>query len=768
MGYHLIGMGGIGMSGLAHLLLEKGESVQGSDAKSSAILEELVQKGAKLGGSCKDQRVVYSSAIRENHPEMQEAKVLGCEVIHRSELLAELMKGKLSLSVAGVHGKTSTSALLAYVLEVAGKEPSFAVGGVLTDFERNARKGKGPFFVAEADESDGSFLRLPRDGAIITNLEKEHLDYWKSEQALEEGFLSFVQGVKKRDFLFWCADSEGLAQLKLPGYSYGRRKGADLQIQNERFLKGGTVFDLCFQGRVYEEIQLTLLGEHNVLNAAAVFGLCLHLGLEEGAIREGLKGFSGVCRRLEFLGEKQGVRFYDDYAHHPTEVRAVLSALRQRYPERRLVVLFQPHRYSRCPLFGADPECFQLADQVLLSEVYPASESRPEGFALERFFKGGELALPLEKMGELLGSVLRPLDVFITLGAGDVTGVGRRFLQEREIAKMRVALLCGGTSSEHLVSLDSARAVEARLNRSFYDVQVLGVSRKGRWQKLGKIEEIEEGKHLFDEGILRELLKAEVAIPVFHGPEGEDGMIQGFLQTLQLPYVGCDYRSAAVCMQKSWTKSIARNAGIPTTRFIEVESANIEVGIERIQRELTFPVWVKPAHLGSSIGVKKVVELNALEGAIKAAFDLDCRVIVEEDIRGKEIEFAVLGNEHLGVAPCCEILTGGLFYDYERKYISNPMGVAIPALISPMAYEVGKDLALKVYRTLGCQGLARVDFFYDERGHFWLNEVNPMPGFTGISGYPKMWEKAGLSFDLLWDELIVCALHKARKQGKLI
>jgi len=248
-------------------------------------------------------------------------------------------------------------------------------------------------------------------------------------------------------------------------------------------------------------------------------------------------------------------------------------------------------------------------------------------------------------------------------------------------------------------------------------------------------------------------------------------MIQGFLDTLQIPYVGCDYRSSALCMNKAWTKQVASAHQIPIVPYIEMDFAtyreNRSILVERVRETLTFPVWVKAVHLGSSIGVSRALNFEELLKAADDSFSLDDQIIVEQEIRGREIEFAVLGNEWIRVAAPCAILNGGEFYDYEKKYGSNAVSVEVPAKITEVERQIGEELALRAYKAMNCKGLARVDFFLDRRGVFWLNEINPFPGFTANSGYPKMWEGSGMSQKELMNELIILGFARSRALARI-
>jgi UDP-N-acetylmuramate--alanine ligase len=369
---------------------------------------------------------------------------------------------------------------------------------------------------------------------------------------------------------------------------------------------------------------------------------------------------------------------------------------------------------------------------------------------------------------------LKPLDILLTIGAGDITSTGIPILEQyaSRAPKYTIGVICGGTSAEHTVSLMSARNIAKALDPALYHVKIFGVTKEGDWLTgPDAIEKLEKkiclrGSKLSPE-VLTSLMGVDVAIPVFHGPQGEDGMMQGLLDALLIPYVGCDYRASALCMHKAWTKHIALLHGVPTARYVEIDSFTYakdpQLLMQKIEENLIYPVWVKAVHLGSSIGVTRAASPADIPAAVERAFAVDDVLIVEQEVVGRQIEFAVLGNEFVRVAACCEIMNHGAFYDFDKKYGPQAMGVEIPAQITETQRQIGCQLAETVYRISGCKGLARVDFFLDRQGYFWLNEVNPFPGFTATSAYPKMWEASGLDAQRLMDEFILLALQRSRR-----
>lgn len=436
--YHFIGIGGIGMSGLARLLLNQNVSVTGSDVAFSPVVENLIQAGAVVyrGQSAEnisaDAKIVYSSDIKEDNPEYQAALRLQCTMLHRADLLAELIQDKQALAVAGTHGKTTTSALLATVLVDAGLDPSFAIGGMLPAFQSNARFGQGALFALEADESDRTFLKYHPFGAIVTNIDNDHLNnYEGSETLLIEAFRVFMTQVQSAQHLFWCGDDVHLTSLNKPGQRYGFGATCEWKVTAMQQSEFRMFFDLTHQEQTYRQIELALVGRHNVLNAAAVFGLALTLGVPEASIRHTFQTFKGVLRRCERKGEFNGILFLDDYAHHPTEIQTTLQGIRQAIGTRRLIAVFQPHRYSRTKdCLGLYGPIFQDADELLLTDIYAAGEvpipHLSHEFIQQEIQEASTVScryVPRSALSHYLSEVVQPSDVVVTLGAGDVTKV---------------------------------------------------------------------------------------------------------------------------------------------------------------------------------------------------------------------------------------------------------------------------------------------------------------------------------------------------------
>lgn len=432
--YHFIGLGGIGMSALAHILLERQAIVSGSDRASSPILEMLARKGAIITEESAPlaetvTTVVYSTAVNSHHPALVQAKERGLAIIHRAELLRELMLGFRGLLVAGTHGKTTTSSLLTHVLHHSGIDPAFAIGGMIKSLGTNGKEGKGDYFVAEADESDGSFNLLCPWGGIVTNIDNDHLDYWQTKDKLMDGFRHYLLSHLSKEHLFYCIDDPHIEAIEPFGTSYGFSDKAELQVQNFRQEGWQNCFDLRFKDRVYSNICLPLIGGHNVLNAAAVFGLSLAIGISEEEIRNAFLSFEGVVRRADKKGEKGGVLFLDDYAHHPTEIFTTLRAMKKACDDRRLIVVFQPHRYTRTRDCLEDfREAFHPADVLILTDIYSAGEEAIDGInahvlkeKIAKTYSGDLFFCERGSLASFIPSLMKPKDVIVSMGAGDIT-----------------------------------------------------------------------------------------------------------------------------------------------------------------------------------------------------------------------------------------------------------------------------------------------------------------------------------------------------------
>src|SRR6202171_5747860 len=446
---HFIGIGGIGMSGIAEVLLNLGYQISGSDLKLSPTTEHLASLGAKVHeGHAADhvsgaKAVVVSSAVDSRNPEVLEARRLSIPVIPRGELLAELMRLKYGIAIAGSHGKTTTTSMTASLLSEAGLDPTVVVGGKVGSMGgSNARLGRSTYLVVESDESDGSFLKLSPILAVITNIDREHLDHYADIGEIRDAFCEFINKVPFYGAAIVCLDDENVQQI-LPSINrrtvtYGRSSQADLRITESTTGHFESRFRVCARGRDLGEFHLRLPGPHNVLNATAAIGIGLELDVKLDDIREALAGFTGVERRFQTRGEARGVTVIDDYGHHPTEIRATLTAARLCRFE-RIHAIFQPHRYSRTfHLMDEFAGAFHQADTVFVTDIYAASERPIEGVTaeslVERIRQFGHRGV--EYVGTLdagVDALLRSAadgDLILTLGAGNVWQAGEKVLQK--------------------------------------------------------------------------------------------------------------------------------------------------------------------------------------------------------------------------------------------------------------------------------------------------------------------------------------------------
>jgi len=445
---HLMGIGGAGMAGLARLMQARGAKVSGCDQESNETTRELEHLGMNIRqGHSPDHvagaaAVVHTAAVPRSHPELEEAGRRGLPVIKRSQALADLVNRGTLIGIAGTHGKTTTSALTALALEAAGLDPTALVGGRIPSWGGNARIGGSDTYVVEADEFDRSFLALWPKLAVVTSVEAEHLDTYATLAQLEAAFDEFVDRVPMDGKVIACVDDAG-ARLRLEragdrGLAYGMSDDAELRAESVSYGPERTTYSARWRGKSLGEFGLALRGEHNVRNALAVTGVMLALGLEPQAALPAFESFSGVERRFQLLGDVDGITVVDDYAHHPTEVTATLSAARQVFAARRLVVAFQPHLYSRTRAFAAEfGHALAAADLVFVTAIYAAREQPIPGVSASLVIDAardvtGEVhfAEDLEALTAVLKRELRAGDVLLTLGAGDITSVAHRMVDE--------------------------------------------------------------------------------------------------------------------------------------------------------------------------------------------------------------------------------------------------------------------------------------------------------------------------------------------------
>jgi UDP-N-acetylmuramate--alanine ligase len=442
---HFIGIGGIGMSGIAEVLNNLGYSVQGSDMAEGANIARLRAAGiaVTIGHAAENlgtaQVVVVSTAVKKDNPEVQAARMRMLPVVRRAEMLAELMRLKWAISIGGTHGKTTTTSLVAAVLEAARLDPTVINGGIINAYGTNTRQGAGEWMVVEADESDGSFLRLPSTVAIVTNMDPEHLDHWGTGEAMREGFRQFVSNIPFYGFAVLCVDHPDV-QAMIPHLdrrivTYGFSPQADVRAEKMLTDRLGATFEVVVQdratgrARTLKPFRLPMLGAHNVQNALAAIAVGVEMDVPEDTIRAALAGFKGVKRRFTRVGEVGGITIIDDYGHHPVEIAAVLKAARQA-GARDVIAVVQPHRYSRLEaLFEDFCKCMNDAGTVIVADVYAAGEAPIEGFDKDALVdglraRGHRSVVPLpgaETLPDMIHAIAKPGDYVVFLGAGTIT-----------------------------------------------------------------------------------------------------------------------------------------------------------------------------------------------------------------------------------------------------------------------------------------------------------------------------------------------------------
>ncbi|MCC9620245.1 UDP-N-acetylmuramate--L-alanine ligase [Thalassospira sp. MA62] len=443
---HFVGIGGIGMSGIAEILHNLGYSVQGSDISDNANVQRLRDLGIKVfvghhGSNVEDAKVVViSTAVKPDNPEVLAARADMIPVVRRAEMLAELMRLKAAIAVGGTHGKTTTTSLVATMLDAAGLDPTVINGGIINSYGTNARLGDGDWMVVEADESDGTFVKVPSTISVVTNIDPEHLDHWKDFDQLRDAFKNFVQNIPFYGFAVLCIDHPEVQNLigKITDrriFTFGLSPQADVRAVNIRTDIGHTTFDVVIRERVDSEertirdVRLPMVGDHNVSNSLAAITVALELGIPDDKIVSAFDGFTGVKRRFTKTGEVDGVTIIDDYGHHPVEIKAVLRAARQA-TKNNVIAVVQPHRYSRLhDLFEDFCTCFNDADNVIVADVYEAGESPIEGASRDALVEGlrnrghrhvSALEGP-DKLAEVIKDAAAPGDLVVCLGAGSIS-----------------------------------------------------------------------------------------------------------------------------------------------------------------------------------------------------------------------------------------------------------------------------------------------------------------------------------------------------------
>ena len=756
---HFVGIGGAGMSALAKILVEKGYEVSGSDLHSSEIVENLKKLGAKIfhGQTAENVRgvdaIVVSTAIPYDNPEVIAARDLGIPKLHRSDINAALLNEVKGIAVAGAHGKTTTTSMLGVALDHAGISPTIIIGGEVDYLGSNAKLGKGEYLVSEADESDGSFLKLRPHIAVVTNVENDHMDHYGTMDNIRKAFREFIENVdKETGWAVLCFENENIrniaAQVDRKYISYAIEQPADYQAANIETNGSGISFDVMHEGKSLGRVALNIPGRHNVLDAMAAVVTGISIGLTVQQMADGLACFHGAKRRFQTKGRANGIWVVDDYAHHPTEIATTLKAARQTKPK-RLICAFQPHRYTRTQLLHKDfGKAFKDADLLILTDVYSAGEAPIEGISGETIVaevrkQTGQDVVYIPQRADIaayLKSIAQPGDLIMTMGAGDIYLTGEELVRRIE----KVVVVMGGTSTEAEVSRRTGTAILKALQSKGYNA---------------------EGMELDPPNFAEQIKKSgcSIVFNALHGKFGEDGILQGTLEMLGIPYTGSGVLASAITMDKAASKRIFQAEGISTPRSETFHRYDMKRGLAaQIQKDFSLPVVVKAASQGSSVGVVIVETADSLADALKEAFAYDEEVLVEEFIKGKELTVAVWGDDEEKQAfPIIEITTVSGRYDYESKYTKGASTHIIPARISDALTKKVQELAVKTYTACGCKGVARVDVMLSEDGVPYVIEVNSMPGMTELSLVPDAGRAMGVEFPELCAHILELAGFKA-------
>ena len=766
----LVGIGGAGTSGVARMLLNRRFCVKGTDMTDSALIESLREHGAdvRIGHTAeivaKGDAVVLSDAIPLNtSPEVRRAKELGCKLFRRSQCLGWLLEGKKTIAVTGTHGKTTVTGMIAAGLRGAGMDPTIVVGAEVPQFGGSVVEGKGEWAVVEACEAYDSFHDFDPTIVVLTNLEMDHVDFHGNWQNLRASVLRFVETLPEDGVLVYCKDDEGASDIAMA--FKGESRAYDMQMAANKGRPAvikewlESIKDSVQQMKEMlpklrnrlEQLELECLemssplhGNHSWTNASGAMRAIIeavrmtddpdlqheiHFGLQA------VLSFQGAERRMQVLSTGD-IDVVDDYAHHPTEIKASIEALREMYPDRRLVLVYQPHLYSRtASLIPQFAEALDLADHVFLTDIYPARENPIPGVSSVRIAELMMTPVTYVPSRHLLPRKVAEFakngDVVVGMGAGSIESFAPDFIDELDRGDpKRVMVIYGGDSAEREVSILSGRAVHKALQELGYESTMVDAT-----------------ELLLDKGDVSVLSgpgRPDVAFLCVHGTHAEDGVVQGFLELMHIPYIGSGLGSSAVTMDKNLTKKIFVAEDIPVPK-----GAVIRKGGKRPKLP-SLPVVVKPNAQGSTVGLSFVERQQDLDQAIEFAFSFadDGVVLVEQWVKGTEISVPVAGDTAL---PVVEIVPESGRYDFAAKYTPGATEEICPARITDKQTEEAQRLALASHRALGCTGVTRTDMIVTKRRIVVL-ETNTLPGMTETSIVPRSAQVHGWSFNdlVLW------------------
>ncbi|HLO99141.1 MAG TPA: UDP-N-acetylmuramate--L-alanine ligase, partial [Fimbriimonas sp.] len=743
--FFLVGIGGAGMSALARMFAHRDYSVAGTDSTVSPETERLIEEGHQvfIGHTSSpltefvakhpDAALVVTDAIDlDNSPEYREGVALGIPIVRRSQALGWLLRNYKVLAVTGTHGKTTTTGMLGAGLIAAGLDPLVVVGAAVMDWNGPIREGKGEYAVVEACEAYEGYADIDPYIVLLTNLEPDHLDYHGTYENLRESMVQFVSKVPPEGGLVFCADDRGASEVAeltdVKCMPYGLSDAWLQQISNK--------FSMGIDAKnspAGKALNMVLPGDHNRMNATGALAVASlmnsgHRVVDVEMVEMGVTRFGGAERRLQVLLDGS-VTVVDDYAHHPSEISATIQALRQKYPGRRLVVVFQPHLYSRTSEHLAEfPKALDNADFVFVTDIYPARENPIPGVSSVRI--ADNLTVPMRYVSSrhLLPRIVRdsiqPGDVVCGMGAGNIHEFAPDLIRELERdlrPRKKVAVIYGGDSSEREVSILSGLEIAGALKSAGFDVERYDVT-----------------EMLLRKGVVTEFrgsVRPDVAFLAVHGTHAEDGAIQGFFELLGIPYTGSPLLSSALCMNKQRTKEILSAAGIrvPQGEYLATPSSELT---------LTAPVVIKPNSEGSTVGLTFAHTDEEIEEGLRKAFQYPGGVLVEEWIRGMEISVPVLNGK---VLPVVEICPNEGEYDFANKYTVGATNEICPARLSTELTETAQSIALRCHEAMGCSGATRTDMLIRD-GEIFVLEVNTLPGMTPTSLLPRSALSAGISF----------------------
>jgi len=726
---HFIGIGGAGMSAIARILLHQGRKVTGSDSVESGAVLDLRARGAEIqighvaANVANADVVIVSDAVDlKTNPEFIEAANRGIYLLKRSEALGAILRGKRTIAITGSHGKSTTTAILGQILVDAGLDPLVIVGADVPIFDRNVRFGSGDIAVVEACEAYGGIEDLEPESVLLVNLEQEHMDFHENLQNLRNMIANVANRATGEPKLIYC------------GQDSGSREVAEM-VPHAASYDYSTLID---------SQKMRIPGELNRLNASGAVAMAGAFGVSEEKAVESAQNAYPCDRRLQYIGCESGITVYDDYAHHPTEIRSSIQALRSRHPAARLVIAYQPHLYTRTQKHLEEfAPAFAEADLVVLTDIYPAREDPIPGISaaliverLESLGKACAYVPSRHLLPRFLASIAEDGDVVVGMGAGNIESFAPDLLQELgRRNELRVCVMLAGESAEREVSICSGMMAADALRALGYQVLTCDPT-----------------EALLAKGDVSSLIGAgrpDVVFLALHGTGAEDGRIQGLLELLHLPFTGSGLRASALAMDKAATKRLLKDAGVPVPAGIIVRSVDA-------LPDVPMPCVVKPNAQGSTIGLTFVHEASQLKSAVAKALKYDAEALVEEFVEGIEISVPVLCDKAL---PVVEICPASGSYDYASKYTVGATDEIVPARISESATKIAQEYALLAHRAIGAEDFSRTDMIVSD-GRVVVLEINTLPGLTETSLLPRSAAAAGVAYADLCKCILLNAMER--------